>query len=104
MPKKSKKPAPEPDKDEGRVVFVSSRIRRGEVGDDEIMVRLPFPRETKWSPDDLGLSIKGAGVVGGLSFDHYGQAMKTKIGDEVLGAIKSNQLQVVAGRLQKQGR
>jgi len=64
------------------------------------VVRLPFPRETKWTPADLKLSDRGAGTVGGLHFGRFGEVKRTKINDEVLDAVHSNQLQVVIGRLQ----
>jgi hypothetical protein len=104
MAKKSKKNArksesDKDDEDSGRVIFVRDRLRKQELEADEIIVRLPLPRESKWSGDDLGLSDRGKGSVGGVTFSHYGDSVKTKIDKKVRKAIKLNKLQVVIGRL-----
>lgn len=96
---KSDEDSKEDSEDSGRVIFVRDRIRKQDLEADEIIVRLPFPRESKWSSDDLGISDGGKGSVGGVTFSHYGDAVKTKIDKEVRKAIKLNQLQVVIGRL-----
>lgn len=99
MPKNRKKPSPKPEKVEERVVFVTSRLKKTDLEPDEIIVRLPFPRETKWKAEELKLDDNGKGKVGGIDFDHYGQAIRTKTDEKVLDAVKANQLQIVVGRL-----
>jgi hypothetical protein len=91
------KPAPE----EERVLFVKDKMKKQDLAEDEIIVRNPFPRETKWTPASLRLDDDGGGIIGGLKFNFYGQTVKAKIDDEVLEAIKLNKLQVVVGRLNR---
>ena len=71
------------------------------MSEDEIVVRLPFPRETKWKPSLLGLTDEGKGTVGGVDFDFFGQSVVAKIDDDLLEAVRDNKLQVVYGRIER---
>jgi hypothetical protein len=55
MPRRKKPAPPKP----GRVIFVKDKMKKDELEEDEIIVRNPFPRETKWTPASLRLDSDG---------------------------------------------
>jgi hypothetical protein len=63
----------------------------------EILVRLPFPREVKYSPEEMGLSNSGGGKMAGVSWTHWGETKQVAPSGEVKDALRTGKLQLVVG-------